>query len=122
MVYQGATGLYHSVFTFFLIHSHNTINSELIEYANCIRLFILSNTLLINTTVLNISTSDTSFPNFTLKNTIISPSHSSTNLDLVFDDKYHLRITYYPLQNRPNYISCELKKYGLHFPETLRQL
>ena len=71
------------LFTFFPINSHNTIKSELIECANSIRLWILSNKLLINyskTTVLNISTSETSFPNFTLNNMIISPSHSSKNL------------------------------------------
>ena len=58
------------MFTFFPINSHNTITSELIECANSIRLWLLSNKLLINsfnTTVLNISTSETSFPNFTLK-------------------------------------------------------
>ena len=78
------------LFTFFPINSHNTINSELIECANCIRLWLLSNKLLINssnTNVLNISTYDTSFPNFTLNNMIISFSHSSKNLGLVFDDK-----------------------------------
>ena len=58
---------------------------------------LLSNKLLMNsskTTVLNISTSDTSFPNFTLNNMIISPSHSSKNLGLLFYDKlsfkYHI--------------------------------
>ena len=30
------------------IYSHNTINSKLIEYANCIMLWLLSNKLLIN--------------------------------------------------------------------------
>ena len=62
------------LFTFFPIHYHNTINSELIECANCIIIWCLSNKLLINsfkTTVLNISTSDTSFPNFTLNNMIV---------------------------------------------------
>ena len=35
---------------------------------------------------------------------------------------YHLRITYYPLQNRPTFISSELeKKYGNHFPETKKR-
>ena len=71
------------LFTFYPIHSHNTINYELIKYANYIRVRLLSNKLLINssrTTVLNISTSDTSFPNFTLNNMIISPYHSSKNL------------------------------------------
>ena len=70
------------IFTLFPINSHNTINSELIECANCIRLWLLSNKLLINsskTTILNISISDTSFTNFTLNNIIIFPSHSSTN-------------------------------------------
>ena len=49
-------------FLSFPINSHNTINSELIEYAKCIQLWLLSNKLLINsskTIVLNISTSDT---------------------------------------------------------------
>ena len=71
------------LFTFFPINSHNTINSELIECANYIRLWLLSNKLLINsskTTILKISTSDSSFQNFTLNNIIISPSHSSKNL------------------------------------------
>ena len=75
---------------FSLINYHNTINSELIEWANCIILWLLSNKLLINlskTTVLNISTSEISFPNCTLINMIISPSHSSKNLGLLFDDK-----------------------------------
>ena len=78
------------LFTFFPINSHNTINSELIECANSIRLWLLSNKLLINsykTTVLNISTSETYLPNFTLNNMIISPSHSSKNLGLIFYDK-----------------------------------
>ena len=67
------------LFTFFLINSHNTINSELIVCANSIRLWLLSNKLLINsskTNVLNISTSENSFPNYTLNNMIIYPSHS----------------------------------------------
>ena len=71
------------LFNFFPINSHNTINSKLIECANSIRVWLLSNKLLINsskTTVLNISTSETSFPNFTLNNIIISPYHSSKNL------------------------------------------
>ena len=71
------------LFTFFLINSHNTIKSELIECTNCIILWILSNKLLINSsnnTVLKISTFDTSFPNFTLNNMIIYPSHSFKNL------------------------------------------
>ena len=62
------------LFTFFPINSHNTINSELIECVNSIILWLLSNKLLINsskTTVLNISTSETSFPNCTLNNMII---------------------------------------------------
>ena len=45
------------LFTFFPINSHNTINSELIECANCIILWLFSNKLLINspnTTLLNI--------------------------------------------------------------------
>ena len=48
-----------------------------------------SDKLLINAnhTVLNISTSDTSFPNFTLNNMIISLSHSTKNIGFVFDDK-----------------------------------
>ena len=77
------------LFTLFPINSP-TINSELNECANSIKVWLLSNKLLINsskTTVLNISTSDTSIPNFTLTNMIISPSHSSKNLGLVFDDK-----------------------------------
>ena len=57
------------LFTLIPIHSHNTINSELIE----------------------------TFPNFTLNNMIISPSHSSKNLGLVFYDKLsfmnHISIT-----------------------------
>ena len=36
------------LFTFFTIHSHNKINSKLIECANCIILWLLSNKLLIN--------------------------------------------------------------------------
>ena len=78
------------LFTFSHINSHNTIDSELIECDNCIVLWLLSNKLLNNsskTTVFNISTSNTSFPNFTLNNIIISSSHSSKNLGLVFDDK-----------------------------------
>ena len=66
------------LFTFFPINSHNTIYSELIEFANCMRLWLLSNKIQINsskTTVLNIYTSDTSFTNFTLNNMIISHSH-----------------------------------------------
>ena len=105
------------IFNCFPINSHNTINSELIECANCIRLWFLSNKLLTNsfkTTVLNISISDNSFPNCTLNNMTISPSHSSKNLGLVFDDKLILRITYHPLQNPPTFISSELKKYGHH--------
>ena len=35
---------------------------------------------------------------------------------------YYLRITYHPLQNPPTFISSELKKYGPHLPETLREL
>ena len=69
--------------------------------------YTLSNKLLVNsskTTLLNISTSDTSFPNFTLNKMIISPSHSSKNLGLVFYDNYHFRITYHPLQNPPTFI------------------
>ena len=76
--------------TFFPINSHNTINSELIECYNSIILWLLYNKLLINsskTTVLNIYTSETSFPNFILNNMISYPSHSSKNLGLVFDDK-----------------------------------
>ena len=92
---------------FFHIHSHNTINSELIECANSIRLCLLSDILLINssmTTVLNISTSETSFPNFTLNNMIISPSHSSKNLRLVFDDKLSFK----------NHISSNTKSSNFH--------
>ena len=66
--------------TFFPINCNNTINSEFIECANCIRLWILSNKLLIKlsmTNVLNIYASNTSFPNFTLNNMIISLSHFS---------------------------------------------
>ena len=95
------------LFTFFPIHSHNTINFELIEYANCIRVWLLSNKLLINsskTTVLNISTSDTSFPNFTLNNIIITPSHSSKNLGLIFDDKLSFK----------NHISSITKSSNFH--------
>ena len=71
------------LFTFFPINSHNSINSKLIEYAICILLWFLCNKLLLNstkTTVLNISTTVTSVPNFNLKNMIIYPSHSSKNL------------------------------------------
>ena len=71
------------MFTFSPINSHNTINSELIECANCIILWFLYNKLLINAsknTVFNISTSDTYFQNFTINIMIISSSYSSKNL------------------------------------------
>ena len=95
------------LFTFFPINSHNTINSELIECANAIRVWLLSNKLLINsskTTVLDISTSETSFSNFTLNNIFISPSHSSKNLELVFDDKLSFK----------NHISSITKSSNFH--------
>ena len=71
---------YIQLFTIFLIHYHKTINSELIECANCIILWLLFNKPPINsstTIVLNISTCDTCFPNFILNNMIIYPSYSS---------------------------------------------
>ena len=101
------------LFTFFPINSHNTINSELIECANSIRLWLLSNKLLINsskTTVLNISTSETSFPNFTLNNMIISPSHSSKNLGLVFDDKLSLENHISSITKSSNFHLFRIKK------------
>ena len=70
----------------------------------------LSNKLLIissktlHYTVLNISTYDTSFPHFTLNNMIISPSHSSKNLGLVFDDKLSFK----------NHISSIIKFSNFH--------
>ena len=72
-----------------------------------IRLWLLSNKLLINsskTTVLNISTSSTTFPNITLNNIIISPSHSSKNLGLLF---------YYKISFK-NHILSITKSYNLH--------
>ena len=99
--------------TFFPINSHNTINSELIECANYIRLLLLSNKLLINsskTTVLNISTSETSFPNFTLNNIIISPSHSSKNLGLIFDDKLSFKNHISSITKSSNFHLFRIKK------------
>ena len=101
------------LFTFFPINYHNTINSELIECANSIRLWLLSNKLLINsskTTVLNISTSETSFINFTLNNMIISPSHSSKNLGLVFDDKLSFKNHISSITKSSNFHLFRIKK------------
>ena len=101
------------LFTFFPINSHNTINSELIECANSIILWLLSNKLLINsskTIVLNISTSVTSFPNFTLNNIIISPSHSSKNIGLVFDDKLSIKNHISSITKYSNFHLFRIKK------------
>ena len=101
------------LFTFFPINSHNTINSELIECANSIRLWLLSNRLIINsskTTVLNISTSETYFPNCTLNNIIISPSHSSKNLGLVFDDKLSFKNHISSITKSSNFHLFRIKK------------
>ena len=72
------------MFTIFPINCHQL-------YINhSIRLWLISKKLLINSskkTLFNISTSDTFFPNFTHNNMIISPSHSSKNLGLVFNEK-----------------------------------
>ena len=110
------------LFNFFLINSHNTINSELIKYANCIRLWLLSNKLLINaykTTLLNKYYSDTYFLKFSLINMIIYPSHSSINPGLVFDDKLLFKNHISSITNYQTFISSELKKYRPLFPEFL---
>ena len=103
------------LFTFFPINSHNTINSELIECANSVRLWLLSNKLLINsskTNVLKLSTSDTSFPNFTLNNMIISPTHSSKNLGLglVFDNKLSFKNQISSITKSSNFHLFRIKK------------
>ena len=113
------------LFAFFPINSHNTINSELIVCVNFIRLWFLSNKLLINsynTNVFNISTSNTSFPNFTLNNMIISPSHSSKNLGLVFYDKLSFKNQISSIIKSSNFHLFRIKKIRHHFPETLLKL
>ena len=60
--------------------------------------------------VLNTSTPDTSFPNFTLNNTIISPTHSSKNLGLVFDDKLSFKNHILSITKSSNYHLFRIKK------------
>ena len=67
------------LFTFFLYIFIILLFPELIECSNYMKLWLLSDNQLTNssyTTVLNISTSDNYFPNFTIYNIIIYPSHS----------------------------------------------
>ena len=92
---------------------YNTINSELSEYDNCIILWLLTNKILINSsmiTVLNISTSHTSFPNFTLNKIIIFLSHSSKNLELVFFDKLLFKNNISSITKSSNFHLFRIKK------------
>ena len=69
--------------------------------------------LLINsskTALLNISTSDTSFLNFTLYNMIISHSHSSKNLGLVFYDKLSFKNHILSITKSSNFHLFRIKK------------
>ena len=53
---------------------------------------------------------------------IISPSNTSKNIGLVFDDKLSFKNHISSITNSSNFHISELKKYGHHFPETLLKL
>ena len=62
------------------------------------------------TSVLNISTSDTSFPIFTLNKMIIYLSHSSKNLGLVFYDKFSVNNHISSITKYSNFKLVRIKK------------
>ena len=61
------------------------LNNQLSNYANDIKEWLISNKLLINVSkVCNLSPSPTYFPPYLIDNIVISPSHTASNLSVLY--------------------------------------
>ena len=83
-----------------------------------------SNKLIIHaskTTIIYISTSYTSFPNFTLNNMIISPSHTSLNLRLIFDEQLSFKNQISSIITFSNFHFLRIKKIRISLSRNLKK-